>query len=171
MFRRQDKKRDERKTRRGGDYSSVTDSYMLLDNAITQFDPRNSVNKLDSTNTGVMNGIVSTTSKGGAQKRRVMRKGGTGLDGIFGQLSSSMPTMKQADEIKAKLSTGGNGQDCRRTVKKDLRGGTAIVELAPFISSLVLLGLRVANDPVAQRDLTNQLTRMVSLSSRRSAKN
>ena len=223
MF-RQDKKRDERKTRGGGcnEYSSANlDSFlynldfkgmhehnktdikkggkqskllkrggqcdiygevngktMLLNNAITQYNTRNGFNPHDSKDTGVMYGFAKTgetSTKGGADKRRVMRKGGTGLDGILS--NPLLNSLAQGAGVPENLmpssqsSTGGNGRDCRQTIKKDLRGGTAIVELAPFISSLVLLGLRVANDPVAQRDLTNQLTRMVSLSSRRSAKN
>ena len=82
---------------------------------------------------------LGLTSGGGKSERRDERDGGCGM----------FPCNKKKDERK--------------------QGGATGVELAPFISSLVILGLRAANDKALQSGITKKLGSLVS-SSKKSKK-
>jgi len=56
-----------------------------------------------------------------------------------------------------------NNKNCKK-------GGTAIIELAPFISSLVLLGLRVGSDKDMSETIKKQLTSFMSSDEKKSIK-
>ncbi len=65
---------------------------------------------------------------------------------------------------------GGCGlRRCNKNKDERKKGGTTGVELAPFISSLVILGLRAANDKALQSGITKKLGSLVS-SSKKSKK-
>jgi hypothetical protein len=67
---------------------------------------------------------------------------------------------------------GGVGESAGRCSKglKKTRGGTTGIELAPFISSLIMLGLRAANDKTLQSGITKKLGSMVSESKKSKSK-
>lgn len=59
-------------------------------------------------------------------------------------------------------------KSCNKNSKT--RGGTTGIELAPFISSLIMLGLRAANDKSLQSGITKKLGSMVSESKKSKSK-
>ena len=71
-------------------------------------------------------------------------------------------------EIDLKGGVGDNSR-CSKGLKKT-RGGTTGIELAPFISSLIMLGLRAANDKTLQSGITKKLGSMVSESKKSKSK-
>lgn len=81
---------------------------------------------------------------------------GSAFSGVMKNLTGGKKTKPKSKKSKRH---GGciNGVSCNKAQKK---GGTG-VELAPFISSLVLLGLRVGNDKMLQTGVTKQLSDMV----------
>lgn len=69
-----------------------------------------------------------------------------------------------------KEQDGGCGlRRCNKNKDERKKGGATGVELAPFISSLVILGLRAANDKALQSGITKKLGSLVS-SSKKSKK-
>ncbi len=73
--------------------------------------------------------------------------------------------MKGFTDTIASMSKGGddnktNGGCGMKACRK--KGGTTGLEIAPFISSLVLLGLRAANDKALQEGITKKLGSLVS---------
>jgi hypothetical protein len=81
---------------------------------------------------------------------------GSAFSGVMKNLTGGKKTKSKSKKSKRH---GGciKGVNCNKAQKK---GGTG-VELAPFISSLVLLGLRVGNDKMLQTGVTKQLSDMV----------
>ena len=90
------------------------------------------------------------------------------------------PSMNLMDTLKSPATTFGLGsafsgflptKGGSKNNRQQKKGGTG-VELAPFISSLVLLGLRIGTDKGLQESVTKNLSSMVSrkdkLSSRKS---
>ena len=55
------------------------------------------------------------------------------------------------------------------TATNDIKGGTGL-ELAPFLTSLVLFGLRIGNDPKARQEILEQFNNLISSEKKRSSK-
>jgi len=85
---------------------------------------------------------------------------GSAMKGFTDNLSS-LTNIKGGDpkEINGGFASSKRCKDLKRT-----KGGTTGIELAPFISSLVMLGLRAANDKSLQTGITKKLGSMVSQS-------
>lgn len=80
-----------------------------------------------------------------------------GLGSAFSGVMKNLTGGKKSKKSKRNGGCGFGSTNCNKAQKK---GGTG-VELAPFISSLVLLGLRVGNDKMLQSGVTKQLSDMV----------
>lgn len=80
-----------------------------------------------------------------------------GLGSAFSGVMKNLTGGKKSKKTNRKGGCGFGSTNCNKAQKK---GGTG-VELAPFISSLVLLGLRVGNDKMLQSGVTKQLSDMV----------
>jgi len=100
--------------------------------------------------------------------------------GLFGMGSAISDVTKNlgltsggADKLRRERrdeKDGGCGlRRCNKKKDDQKKGGTTGVELAPFISSLVILGLRAANDKALQSGITKKLGSLVS-SSKKSKK-
>jgi hypothetical protein len=165
-----DKLRRKRGGMCGSDYLQTdATSYMLINDAIQQ----------PSSTSQAQSGGFLRRRRDEEDKRRLLRRGG---DGTAPPPSQSTDYLKSAmnitgavgsafnpEALKGMLgqSQGGCGFNNKKDCKKHVKGGTALIELAPFISTLVLLGLRIGNDKAAQRDLTDTLSKMVTPSSLR----
>lgn len=82
--------------------------------------------------------------------------------------TDTLSTMTKTGGDPRKNDGGCGFASCNKKVAKR-KGGTGI-ELAPFISSLVLLGLRAANDKSLQVGITKKLGSMVSESKKTKTK-
>ena len=86
----------------------------------------------------------------------------------FGLTSGGNPRKDRKEKLKREKGGCGGILGCKKN-KEDKKGGATGVELAPFISSLVILGLRAANDKALQSGITKKLGSLVS-SSKKSKK-
>jgi hypothetical protein len=98
----------------------------------------------------------------------------TGLFGMGSAITDVTKTLGLTsgggNNDKRKERDGGCGlRRCNKNKDERKKGGTTGVELAPFISSLVILGLRAANDKALQSGITKKLGSLVS-SSKKSKK-
>jgi hypothetical protein len=55
------------------------------------------------------------------------------------------------------------------TATNDIKGGTGL-ELAPFLTSLVLFGLRIGNDPKARQEILEQFNNLIPSEKKKSSK-
>jgi hypothetical protein len=120
---------------------------------------------------GVANLFFSDMNGGKPLNRRdneLRRRGGDGdVGGVQAPPASMLgfgSAMKGFTDTIASMSKGGDdkkeGGCGMKSCKK--KGGTTGLEIAPFISSLVLLGLRAANDKALQVGITKKLGSLVS---------
>lgn len=100
----------------------------------------------------------------------------TGLFGMGSAITDVTKTLGltsgggKSDRKRRDERDGGCGMfPCNKKKDERKKGGTTGVELAPFISSLVILGLRAANDKALQSGITKKLGSLVS-SSKKSKK-
>ena len=95
---------------------------------------------------------------------------GSAMKGFTDNLTS-LTNIKGGNPENSKDLKGGVGDNsrCSKGLKKT-RGGTTGIELAPFISSLIMLGLRAANDKTLQSGITKKLGSMVSESKKSKSK-
>jgi len=202
-------------------YSSISDNYMLMDNAVAKTGgalkksskrAKKGGSPLDDKEAKELfsgGNPLNTELFGGALRRRVVngnkkdsredsfggalrRRGGEGealapqaqapaATGLFGMGSAITDAAKQFGltsggafrrdrDDKDKKEEGGCGlARCNKSKNDRKKGGTTGVELAPFISSLVILGLRAANDKALQSGITKKLGSLLS-SSKKSKK-
>lgn len=116
-----------------------------------------------------MFGGAKRKAKGKAKvnhKRKANPKRHGGAEGETPTPSASMfgfgSAMKGITDSLSSLTKTEGGCGSLKCKKNDMKKGGTGVELAPFISSLVLLGLRAANDKALQMGITKKLGSLVS---------
>jgi len=129
----------------GTNYSSIGDSYMLIDKSLKKGGRKTNNDKMRD-NRNVLNGGDNLNSFLNPQIL------------AFDTLSKNILSKTSLDTLK---TSGGKSNKNNK-----IEGGTALIELAPFISSLVLLGLRAVNDKALQNKITKKIGTLVSTKSK-----